>query len=232
MLRTNWLSAVMVLALAGTGFAQNTEEITEETKPEKRARATSVDFTAELGLNFASLTGLGARIEQAYQAADPVGLASAARDLAVAESVSGKEASITSAELTERAVALAKMRFDEAELKAVAMLVDDEETADELKQVADDAAAFAEELAKAAENDEDARGILGSLTVYNYSFANVDVYYNGRYLGWVGARAKFTFSVHSHANHFNLYAEDAYGNFWRWSDNGDFSSYWWDLYAP
>src|SRR5262249_32277740 len=58
-----------------------------------RPAAASVNFGKELGLPFPSLGTLGARIGAARKAADPVALAHAASELAVAEKVSGKKAS-------------------------------------------------------------------------------------------------------------------------------------------
>jgi hypothetical protein len=230
MKRPVWLSGVLVASLATMSFAAE-GEIKLESKAEQRETATSVDFNAALGLQFPSLTGLGARIEQAMQAADPVGLANAAHELSIAEQVSGKEASITSAQLLERAVELAKMRLVESEIKAVAAIVTDADTRKELDAAQKQAAERAEELAKALEGDEQARGIGGTLTVYNYSYASVDIYYNGIYLGVVFPRAYFTFSVGDYGySYFDLYAEDAYGVYYSSSDVGAYDHYDWELY--
>ena len=232
MKRPVWLSGVLVAGLATMSFAAE-GEIRMESRPEKRETATSVDFNAALGLQFQSLTGLGARIEQAMQAADPVGLANAAHELSIAENVSGKEASITSAQLLERAVELAKLRLIESEIKAVAAIVTDADTKKDLEAAQKQAADRAAEMAKALESDDQARGLFGDLTVYNYSYNYVDVYYDGSYVGVVFPRAYFSFHVHDPGySHFDLYAEDAYGNYWNWHDTGSFSSYWWDLYEP
>ena len=232
MKRPVWLSGVLVAGLATMSLAAD-GEIKMESKPEKRETATSVDFNAAFGLQFPSLTGLGARIEQAMQVADPVGLALAAHELSVAEQVSGKEASITSAQLLERAVQLAKLRLIESEIKAVAAIVTDATTKQELADAQKLAVEQAEKMAKALESDETPRGLVGDLTVYNYSYNYVDIYYDGVYLGVVFPRAYFSFSVRDPGySHFDLYAEDAYGNYWTWHDTGSFSSYWWDLHAP
>jgi hypothetical protein len=224
-----WLSGVLVCSLATMSFAEG--EIKLESKAETRETATSVDFNAALGLQFQSLTGLGARIEQAMQAADPVGLANAAHELAIAEQVSGKEASITSAQLLEKAVELAKLRLIESEIKAVAANVTDANTKKELDAAAKQAAERAAEMAQALEGDEKARGVGGTLTVYNYSYASVDVYYDGVYLGVVFPRAYFTFSVGDYGySHFDLYAEDAYGVYYSSHDTGSYDHFDWELY--
>src|SRR5262249_14902491 len=70
-----------------------------ETKSKAAETALTVDFAKELGLSFPTLTTLGARIEQARQQADPVALGLAARELKVAEKVSGKQAAVTADKL-------------------------------------------------------------------------------------------------------------------------------------
>ena len=65
-----------------------------KTKPTKGTPAVSVKFRKDLGLPFASLGTLGSRIDAARRAGDPVTLAHAASELAVAEKVSGKTAII------------------------------------------------------------------------------------------------------------------------------------------
>src|SRR3954449_6053251 len=62
----------------------------------KRPAAASVNFRKALGLPLQSLATLGPRVAAARRASDPVALAHAASELAVAEKVSGKKASLTS----------------------------------------------------------------------------------------------------------------------------------------
>jgi uncharacterized protein (TIGR03000 family) len=89
------------------------------TKAEKRVAATTVNFKKELGLPFDSLGTLGARIEAARRKPDPVALAHTASELAVAEKVSEKKASVTSKLLLAESAQLAALRRQVAELKAV-----------------------------------------------------------------------------------------------------------------
>jgi hypothetical protein len=65
-------------------------------KATKRTRATSINFRKAFGLPFDTLGTLGARIESARRKPDPIALAHAANELAVAEKVSKKKASLTS----------------------------------------------------------------------------------------------------------------------------------------
>ncbi len=65
-------------------------------KASKRVPATTINFKKAYGLPFDSLATLGSRIDAARRKPDPVTLAHAASELAVAEKVSGKKASLTS----------------------------------------------------------------------------------------------------------------------------------------
>lgn len=157
-----------------------------ETKKEKRTVATTVDFAGALGLSFPSLTGLGARIERARSAADPVGLAGAARELAAAEAASGKKASITSADLTKQAVDLATQRRSSKELKAVAALVSDDRTRTRLEGLATQAAAAEAQAREAKDSGEKTRGIMRTLHVDNRTGYWINVYIDGHYVRNVG----------------------------------------------
>ena len=90
-----------------------------ESKPVKKPAAAAVNFKKELGLPFDTLGTLGGRIDQARRKYDPVALAHTASELHVAEKVSGKKASVTSSQLIKESSELAKLRSQEAELRAV-----------------------------------------------------------------------------------------------------------------
>ncbi len=125
--------AVAMVVLASTGLprysaqepkkadpASNPEESSIiTTKPTKVTPAASVKFGKALGLPLASLNTLGSRIDAARRAGDPVTLAHAASELAVAEKVSGKAASLTSKQLIAESAELASVRRQEAELNHV-----------------------------------------------------------------------------------------------------------------
>ena len=171
---------------------------------------TSVDFRKETGLTFSGLTTLGARIAQARSAADPVGLASAARELAVAEEVSGKKAKITAKSLSDEAIRLVTLRNDSKELKAVSLLTDDAAAKEKLGK-ASKAAGEAEMAAKqAAAGGKVEKGIVGTLVVINQSPDEcVNVYDNGRFLGTVHAGTTQAFHVHDHGeSHLDAYCEE------------------------
>jgi hypothetical protein len=90
-----------------------------KTVPLKVSPASSVKFRQDLSLPFPSLNTLGARIDAARRAGDPVSLANAANELHGAEMVSGKTAGLTSRQVMNEAADLAALRRQEAELKNV-----------------------------------------------------------------------------------------------------------------
>src|SRR5438309_1291630 len=121
------LASLGFLALASSGPAQGTRNdkpVPEDkqevrSKATRRAAASSVNFRKELNLPLNSLSTLGSRVDSARRTPDPVALAHAANELAVAEDVSGKTAGVTSKQLLKEAAELAGMRRQEAELKAM-----------------------------------------------------------------------------------------------------------------
>src|SRR5262245_65968273 len=87
--------AIVVLGSLGAGDEPKPEDKqVVDSKAEKRQPATAIDSRKELNLPFSSLTTLGARIEAARRSPDPIALGNAAHELAVAEKVSGKKASL------------------------------------------------------------------------------------------------------------------------------------------
>src|SRR5262249_9359362 len=113
----------------------------------KQTTASSVNFRKALGLPYPSLGTLGSRIDVARRAHDPGALAHAANELAVAEKVPGKKASLTSTELAKESAELAKLRRQESELMATAAIQQQITGTDDaiatLKQVLADARAQA-----------------------------------------------------------------------------------------
>jgi uncharacterized protein (TIGR03000 family) len=88
-------------------------------KATQQQAAATINFRKELKLPFDSLSTLGSRIDAARRKPDPVALAHTANELAVAEKVSGKQASLTSKMLAKEAAELAGLRRQEQELNAV-----------------------------------------------------------------------------------------------------------------
>jgi hypothetical protein len=155
-----------------------------DTKAEKRATATGVDFKKELNLPFQSLGTLGARIESARRQHDPVGLAHTANELAVAEKVSGKKATVTSSALMKEAAELAQLRREAAELKAtleVAQQVSSEETlVKNLKESIATADKLTKDETRQVQMNEEPTGPR-KLLINNYTPQYVDIWINGFY---------------------------------------------------
>jgi hypothetical protein len=211
---TRWLRLSLAAALCGglallppvsggeKGGKKGEAKKTVESKGEQRTAATTVDFPKALELDFPLLTGLGARIEQARDQADPVGLAAAARELAVAEEVSGKQAAVKSAELFKEAIELAKNRAVSAELKAVARLAGKAAEGKELLALAKKAADQEAKDLQDRKSGIKTRGIMGRLHVDSRVNAFIRVYVDGRYVGsmgpmgdiypWIGQTARET----------------------------------------
>src|SRR5262249_35713547 len=99
--------------------AKEKDQQVVKSKAAKYTPATAVNFKKAYGLPFDSLGTLGARVQAARRKPDPVALAHMAGELAVAEKVSGKKASLTSKALLAESAELARLRRQVAELKAV-----------------------------------------------------------------------------------------------------------------
>jgi hypothetical protein len=190
------LAAGAVLSNPGVAQEQKGNEksrgIVLESKEIKRPLMAGVNFLTEYGLSFDSLSTIGARIDQSRKVSDPVGLAAAAGELAVAERISGKKAPITAAALMEEAVKLARLRDRSTELKAVGLMVHDEGLGKELAKLG----AAAEKREEAAIRDfksgEKSRGILGRLTVVNNTGYTMQITINGQDVFWVRPYRDFT----------------------------------------
>jgi hypothetical protein len=208
MRRTLWAHGLLVAAICwgallstavageGGGKAGKRKAKHIETKSlEKRRPDTSVNFAKELGLSFPSLTSLGARIEEARQHADPVCLALCARELAVAERVSGKKADVTAEQLFKQAVRMARLRYDPQEIRAVVLIAGKREVAKELVALAKKAREYHEEAVAKRKSGERTRGITGSLIVDSRVPYYLNIYINGNYVGTVSPNGYRSFYV-------------------------------------
>ena len=147
--------------------------------------ATSVNFRKALHLPFHSLSTLGARIDAARRAPDPVALAHAASELAVAESVSGKQASLTSTTLLKESAELAKLRRQAAELQAVQRVAQQIANQDNLIADVRNEIAGAEAQAKidteAYQQNLEPTWTPRKVVVNNYTTQYLTIYINGNY---------------------------------------------------
>ena len=177
------LAIASVVAVAEEDKETNAQKATiHKLKREQTERASAIGFNKELGLAFDSLELLGTRIDQARKSPDPVGLANAANELAIAEKVAGRKATLAAAELWNEAVELAERRANSAELKALSYMVSDESAAKKLAKQAVIAEKREKELA-AVKPGEESKGIGGNLRVVNHSNEIAAVYINGIYAG-------------------------------------------------
>ena len=168
------VTGVVALASMTAVAADKDEKQVVETKATKSVAAASVNFGEALGLDLQGLATLGSRIDQARSAMDPVALILAAKELIVAEEISGKTASIKAADLTKEALDLAKARNRPTELKAVGALTGGEAKT-ELAALADKA----EAEIKSRQGGEKTRGIEGTLFINNNTRWYIDIYING-----------------------------------------------------
>lgn len=154
-------------------------------KATTRSSASSINFRKELGLPFASLGTLGSRIEAARRAPDPVALAHAASELAVAEKVSGKTASLTSKQVMQESAELASLRKQESELKAVLQVANQVQFAEDRVASLKDQIALAQAAAKADreafERKEEPKSTPRQVVVNNYTTQYLDLWVNGTY---------------------------------------------------
>jgi hypothetical protein len=169
--------------------------------------ACRVDFNQELGLSLDYLNTIGQRISSARSAPDPVELALAAQALSVAEQISGKKATVTSAQIQAEALDLGKMRGVSTELAALALITPDAATRQDLeKRIADARKREAEARAK-TESGEQSKELEGTLTVINHSGKGLRIFASGQFVGYVPPGYTYNFYVddHNQTTHFDAY---------------------------
>lgn len=183
------LALVLIPALVSSTLAQDTkkpdpkdDKEVAESKAEKRGTATGVDFKKEFNLPFPSLGNLGSRIESARRTHDPVSLAHTANELAVAEKVSGKKASVNSTAIMKEAAELARMRREATELKATLHMAEqissEEELIKNLKESIASADKITKEETRLVQMKEEPTGPR-RLLINNYTTQYVDIWING-----------------------------------------------------
>lgn len=227
------MTAILSLGLLGLGLVSHVRAADEkkddasgETKVSaKKEKAPAAPNFGVFALPFESVETLGLRLALARKKTDPVALALLATEIGVNEKVSGKKAAVTAADLSKEAVELAKMRRQQQELEAMALLVKEEGTAKELTKLA---ATAKKEAPKEGEKE---RGF-HYLKVTNTTDVHAHVHANGHSVGHVPPYSTRTFHTPhlKHRTHIHLRAHDHMGDVWR-SDivTGDFLTYHWTL---
>jgi uncharacterized protein (TIGR03000 family) len=200
-----------------------------------RPSASAVNFRKELGLPFATLGTLGPRISAARRAHDPVALANAASELAVAEKVSGRKASPTSTTLGQEAVELAALRRQKAELQAVLQNADqlafEQDTIAHLHREIAMAEAQAQAEAESYKQNQEPTWSPRQVEVNNFTTQYVDVYVNGNYKGQVQPGQTQLFVIEHRWNPTILtgYGDEDSSYPWKRILWGRFTKYIWNL---
>jgi hypothetical protein len=231
----------LTLAALGAAGADNEKVPPPEdkqvvsSKATARTVATSVNFKKELGLSYPSLGTLGSRIDTARRTPDPVALAHAANELAVAEKVSGKTASLTSAQLIKESAELASLRRQEQELNAVnkvAMQVQAEEKSVALLK---ESIALAQTQTKAEQDafkrNEEPTSAPRQVVVNNYTTQYLDIWVNGYYKTQVlpGSTQVITIEHRWNPTVLTAYGNDDATNWGPRYIWGQFTKYTWNL---
>jgi hypothetical protein len=213
--------------------AQDKEVV--DSRAVRRPSAASVNFRKELNLPFATLGTLGSRIATVRRSPDPVALAHAASELAVAEKVSGKKASLTSAALIKEAAQLAALRRQQAELEAVLKVSQQIAAEKQNIELLNQSIALAREQAaaatKAIRSNEEPTWTPRTVVVNNYTTQYLDIYVNGFSKGNVPPGQQLVCTVE---HRWNPTIVTAYGNedIQSWGPRyiwGRFKKYTWNI---
>jgi hypothetical protein len=206
-----------------------------DTKATKVTPAAGVKFRKELGLPLPSLGTLGSRIDAARRAHDPVALAHTASELAVAEKVSGKKASVTSTALAKESAELAKLRRQESELRATMVvqqqITGTDDTINALKGILAEAKAQAAADSEAIRMNQEPTWTPRKVIVNNYTTQYIDVWVNGYYKVQVGPGLSQSFLIEHRWNPTVLkgYGDDDESNFGPITLWGRFKTYTWNI---
>jgi len=206
-----------------------------DTTGTKRPTAAAVKFRKELGLALPSLNTLGTRIDAARRAHDPVALAHAANELATAEKVSGKKASLTSLELAKESAELAKLRRQESELRATLavqqQITGTDDAITTLTQILNDAKAQAKADSEAIRMNQEPTWTPRKVIVNNYTTQYIDVWVNGYYKVQVSPGMSQSFLIEHRWNPTVLtaYGDDDETTFKAIPIWGRFKTYTWNI---
>jgi hypothetical protein len=216
--------------------ADKTDKQVVDSKARKHVPATSINFKKALNLPFKSLGTLGARIEAARRAPDPVALAHAANELFIAERVSNKKAALTADQVADEAGELANMRRQASELKAMILqttqLGKEKAQIEDLKRALAAAQKQARQETQAVKNGKEPSAAFRKVLVNNGSTQYVDIYVNGNLKTQIPPGESKWFVVEHKWNPTVLTAwgnadESKWGPRYIW---GKFVTYTWNIY--
>jgi hypothetical protein len=206
-----------------------------DSKATHKTAASSVNFRKSFNLPYPTLNTLGARIDAARRAPDPVALAHTAGELAVAEHVSGKQAAVTSSAVIKEAAELAKLRRQATELQAVsrvaAQVAGEQDLIADLRKEIADSQAIAKADVQAFRQNQEPTWTPRKVLVNNYTTQLLTVYVNGNYKGEIGPGLSQTIVVEHRWNPTVLTAYgdediDTWGPRTIW---GRFQTYTWNI---
>lgn len=210
------LAAALLFGLGGAGSlsAQDKGKPGKlESKSEKEAGVP--DFTKGLGAPFDSVQSLSLRLLDARRKGDPIALALIATELDLAEKVANKKAEVTAADIRKEAIDLVKLRSVDTELKAMSLLVKDQELAGLAKEAQ-------ERETKRIEDAKKVKGVtprgVHVLEVTNHTNRWAHIRVNGHQVGSVPPHSNNTFQLHQmhhNVHEINLAAYDHQGDHWR-----------------
>jgi hypothetical protein len=164
-----------------------------------------------------------------------VALAHAANELAVAEKVSGKKASLVSTDLAKESAELAKLRRQESELRATLavqqQITGTDDTITTLKQILDDARAQAKADSEAIRMNQEPTWTPRKVIVNNYTTQYIDVWVNGYYKVQVSPGMSQSFLIEHRWNPTVLtgYGDDDEQNYGPVNIWGRFKNYTWNI---
>ena len=208
---------------------------TIDTKATPQPSAAGIKFRKEYGLSYPSLNTLGTRIDAARRAHDPVALAHTANELAVAEKVSGKKASLTSTALAKESAELAQLRRQESELRGTIavqqQITGTDDSINALKGVLAQAKKQAAADSEAIRMNQEPTWTPRKVIVNNYTTQYIDVWLNGYYKVQVNPGMSQSFMIEHRWNPTVLtaYGDDDETTFKAFPIWGRFKTYTWNI---
>ncbi|MBI5645835.1 MAG: hypothetical protein HY962_02795 [Ignavibacteriae bacterium] len=194
------LSILVLLTLSAPALAQKNSSLVKAAFP----RLAYTDVGGEFGLASDPLPGFGVRVDNARRFADAQALAAEAVLLAYVEELAGKRAaSVTALAILNEAVRIAEDRQDPVLEKALALaatrIPGGNEPLSRLRQT----------LAMAPRTRGEGT-FIGYVRVVNQAGRLLDVYIDGKYMGFLHDAEEQTFSTGNGTTHVRV--TDAFGN--------------------
>jgi hypothetical protein len=211
------------------------DEQVHSSKVSHQSGAAAMNLHKELNLPFATLGALGSRISAARRGSDPVALAHAASELAVAEKVSGMKASLTSSAVLKEAARLGALRKQITELRAVQQVSQQVENDQETIQILKENIALTQQNIEAEKNafagNQEPTSAARQIVVNNYAAQDLTININAYYRTKMAPASSQVFTIDKMHNPAMLKAFgnediDVWGPINLW---GRFNKYTWNI---